>query len=436
MNMMIRLLSLFPERNLNVSNRLMKTFGVFGTFSYSFFYFMESYFNKDHEFFILRFSCFLICLSLAFIDYWPSFLKAYKKVCWYLSIFYCLSFFTTYMFIENFGSEMWFTKATVGILWLVLITDWLTFLIITAFGIATGCFAHYMINGFTSIDMAILARLSINYIMAILVATIFSRSKENIQQERLNAMRALASTVAHEMRTPFFGIRSNIGCIQKFLPTVLEGYQKATQAKLVTKPLSERNMHHLIEAPEDLDKITISASMVIDMLLMSLKDDSYKNKHYEICSMKECIEDTFHEYPLNDEEKSLITWNHDLDFTYYGNTLLMKHVLFNLLKNALYYVKAANKEGTISLWTEPTSKGNILYFKDTGQGMSPQVADHIFDQFYSHTRHGSGIGLAFCKSVIDGFGGTIACESIEGEYTLFILKFPVVKETVDKTLRK
>ena len=60
--------------------------------------------------------------------------------------------------------------------------------------------------------------------------------------------------------------------------------------------------------------------------------------------------------------------------------------------------------------------------------MPASVVSHIFDWFYAHTRHGTGIGLAFCKTVIESFGGTIVCDSIEGEYTTFILKLPIIKE--------
>jgi len=101
----------------------------------------------------------------------------------------------------------------------------------------------------------------------------------------------------------------------------------------------------------------------------------------------------------------------------------MRHVLFNLLKNALYYIEAANK-GEIYIRAEKTPDANILHFKDTGKGMASSMMPYVFERFYSKTQHGTGIGLAFCKSVIESFGGKISCESVEGEHTTFILEFP------------
>jgi len=425
---MVKILFDALSKRTYISDTLIKTFGFFGIVSFPLFYFINKIILEEGGApSPLRFFGFIFSVPLLLIDYWPDSAKRYKILYWYFTIFYCLPFYGTYMFIENLGSNIWYAKAIMGLFWLLLITDWLTFVAILSVGVLTGWTTHYLINGPSHIDIPIMTELVINYIWAVLMGSAFSRGKDNITQEKLLAMKTLAGTVAHEMRTPFLGIRANAGCIKKFLPVLVDGYGKAKNAQLEVQPLSEKNLQHLIETPDDLDKITTSASLVIDMLLMSLKDKGQNGKDYKPCSVRACIAETLHEYPLTEEESALVSWEDTPDFTFYGNSLLMKHVLFNLLKNALYYVKAAQKGG-ISLWTEFTPKENILYFKDTGKGMPASVVSHIFDRFYAHTRHGTGIGLAFCKSVMEGFGGTISCESKEGEHTTFILKFPVIRE--------
>lgn len=427
MSVMKKLLSILSTR-IDVSDTLIKTLGFFGIINFPLFYYVNKLFlERENEFLFLRLSCFILCFPLFLIDYWPAPAKRYKLFYWYFSILYFFPFFSTYMLIENYGSNMWFTKVIIGLFWLVLITDWLTFLIILPAGVLIGWITHYLINGFTQIDMSVMLELSINYVWTALIGTVFSRGKDNIIQEKLKAMKSLAGTIAHEMRTPFLGIRASAGGIKRFLPALIDGYQKAKDAQLDVPSISERNLHKLTEIPENLDKITLSASLVIDMLLMSLKDDSFTEKNFKVCSIKTCVSEMFHDYPLTGEEKSLITWTQAPEFSFYGNDLLMKHILFNLIKNSLYAIKAANK-GKVSLWTETTPKGNFFYFKDTGKGMPADMVSHIFDRFYSHTHHGTGIGLAFCKSVMDSFGGTISCESTEGEYTMFILKFPLTNK--------
>ena len=103
----------------------------------------------------------------------------------------------------------------------------------------------------------------------------------------------------------------------------------------------------------------------------------------------------------------------------------MQHVLFNLIKNALYVIATAQR-GEINIWTELGDKFHYLYFKDTAVGMTPQQLSQLFNHFYTTTFMGTGIGLSFCKLVMNGFGGSIHCTAIEGDHTLFTLAFPVV----------
>ena len=111
------------------------------------------------------------------------------------------------------------------------------------------------------------------------------------------------------------------------------------------------------------------------------------------------------------------------DFSFKGDELLMIHLLFNLLKNALYYIKVAGK-GDIHIWCDQNEKHNILHFKDTGQGIAKKDLPHIFERFFTKTPHGTGIGLAFCKMVMNSLGGDITCSSHEKEFAEFTLLFP------------
>ena len=130
-------------------------------------------------------------------------------------------------------------------------------------------------------------------------------------------------------------------------------------------------------------------------------------------------------YPFNEAENKIkIHFTIKEDFSFTGIPLLMVHVLFNLLKNALYYVLVAAK-GDINIWIEKRERANSLHFKDTGAGIPAKLLPHIFEKFFSRTHHGTGVGLAFCKMMIESFGGRIDCFSEQGEFTEFVLTFPI-----------
>jgi signal transduction histidine kinase len=59
-------------------------------------------------------------------------------------------------------------------------------------------------------------------------------------------------------------------------------------------------------------------------------------------------------------------------------------------------------------------------------GIRHEVLPKLFEKFYTTTYRGTGLGLglAFCKMVMNGFGGSISCASEWGQYTTFKLIFP------------
>ena len=73
-------------------------------------------------------------------------------------------------------------------------------------------------------------------------------------------------------------------------------------------------------------------------------------------------------------------------------------------------------------------KGTVFYVKDNGIGIPPQYKEEIFRMFRrlhnSDKYEGSGIGLAFCKRIVDNYGGNIWMESTEGMGTTFFFTLP------------
>ncbi len=151
---------------------------------------------------------------------------------------------------------------------------------------------------------------------------------------------------------------------------------------------------------------------MVSLLLANLREDT--SFGLQSCSMRTSVKAALDSYPFFQGEDSLVHWDVDNlnDFNFVGHSELMKHVLFNLLKNALYAIaQAGNGEIRISILpfspeSAPRSakKYNKLVFTDTGSGIAPNKIYHIFDRFYSSKEHGTGIGLAFCRAILQEFG--------------------------------
>lgn len=102
---------------------------------------------------------------------------------------------------------------------------------------------------------------------------------------------------------------------------------------------------------------------------------------------------------------------------------LLSIVWNNLLSNAFKFTEPG---GTVSICLKTEGDEAIVMIRDSGCGMPPETAGHIFDKFYqgdtSHSAQGNGLGLALVKRIIDITGGEIQVESTPGEGSAFIVR--------------
>jgi signal transduction histidine kinase len=111
---------------------------------------------------------------------------------------------------------------------------------------------------------------------------------------------------------------------------------------------------------------------------------------------------------------------------------LMERVLVNLMTNAIRYAPV-NSMLSIEL---SQNKENELYFslKDQGQGISEAKQKVIFDRYaqgdeeVTNRSQSTGLGLTFCKMVVEAHGGQIGVQSALGEGAMFWFTIPEAKE--------
>jgi PAS domain S-box-containing protein len=262
------------------------------------------------------------------------------------------------------------------------------------------------------------------------------RLENAIAEQNIKTATMLAAGIAHELRTPLAAVNLLGGQLEDLMGRLIEGYTLALHHDLIKDPLTEKNLHIAAHVSTRLLRIVRSANTFIDMMLMKVNLKKPKGHSLIRLSICSAIEEALQTYPLDESDHNLIHWDRDRnqiqDFIFLGNQTLFNHVIFNLLKNALHYIKAA-RNGEITIWVSRTPEGNSVHFKDTGPGIPQVVLPHIFEAFYTQTTHGTGVGLALCRAIMDEFDGTIACESVEGEYTHFILTFPNLKSKKELT---
>ncbi|WP_228491940.1 hybrid sensor histidine kinase/response regulator transcription factor [Prolixibacter sp. NT017] len=113
-------------------------------------------------------------------------------------------------------------------------------------------------------------------------------------------------------------------------------------------------------------------------------------------------------------------------------------IIFNLLSNAFKFTKEG---GRIEFSATLRKRGNrmtspdydmVLSVSDSGKGIPPGMLDSVFDRFFhvdgEHVEHeGSGIGLAFVKSLVLLHKGEIQVDSELGKGTVFTVRIPIMR---------
>lgn len=101
---------------------------------------------------------------------------------------------------------------------------------------------------------------------------------------------------------------------------------------------------------------------------------------------------------------------------------LMEHVLINLLLNAMDAL-AKTSEPVITLTAIRGDRGEVLLsVRDNGEGIDDSTADKIFIPFFTTRKHGSGIGLALTKQILQLHHADITFESEKGKGTEFVIR--------------
>ena len=237
---------------------------------------------------------------------------------------------------------------------------------------------------------------------------------------------ALAATVAHEVRTPLTTIRLQAAEIARAWPDVYRGYLLAIDNGLCQPPQHPAMLDRLSKLAGAITSEVASAHSVIEMALASVTLERLDRRTFAAHSLRECVETAVAQYPFQAGERERVhvqTFNADWRFV--GSDTLLVYVLFNLLKNALHAIQIARK-GHIEISARQDGESYVLVVRDSATGIPPSVQRRIFDPFFStkHVGKGSGVGLTFCRRVMQAFGGRIQCESVVGEYTLFSMRFP------------
>lgn len=407
--------------------------GLVGVIGFPLYYWIwSSIFPQPYENLALRLMGSLLFLGLVFVPRWPTSCRPYLKLYWFISFLYALPFFFTFMLLKNDGNTVWAMSTMAGLTLLILIAyDWLLVTMMFAMGSALALLAYAMTTTPWELSNNYWQQLPI-YLFVVVAGSVFNYKSIRLNQERLKVLASVGTDLAHELRTPLVTIHNNISGLRRYYPRLLNAYRVAKQNNLIEHPIAANRFRALESALNEAVNEVGHANTIIDMLLVNTGKPNINVKKFAHYWMADVVDKAIARYPFDSSiQRERIQVNSNSDFKFFGSDLLMTHVIFNLINNALTNSGPVSP-AVIEITLDQDKHCNYLRFKDYGEGILARELPCIFDYMYTSRknsdRKGAGIGLAFCKKIMNHFKGSIECDSQYGAYTIFTLSFPAQYE--------
>ena len=169
------------------------------------------------------------------------------------------------------------------------------------------------------------------------------------------------------------------------------------------------------------------SAMVERILSLSVQEQERFRLHPEPCLLSEVVDEEVRMLPLRSPGNLNVDtqWPDGRDLRVMADRFHLANVLRNLLDNA---VKYAGPHPHIGIRTGYTSDGHLyLSVSDDGPGIPHSQRRRIFEKYYRiptgdrHNVRGYGIGLYYCRLVVEKMGGSIRVTDRPGGGSEFII---------------
>jgi len=250
------------------------------------------------------------------------------------------------------------------------------------------------------------------------LALSFNKMNDDLAQS-FNLRKQMTADIAHELRTPL---------------SLIIGHAEAVHDGVL--PASKENFEIIREEAERLEQL------VNDLRTLSLADAGELAVDFQPVEINKFLGDIIAHYMVQFNQKRIALDIEPFDEAQGKHVpvalraqtnldpIRFSQVLTNILDNALRYTP---EDGRVLISTEKNGDQIKITIQDSGEGVTPEDAAHLFDRFYradaSRTRDegGSGLGLAIAKSIVEMHGGKIWAESETGKGLKVVIQLPVLE---------
>jgi signal transduction histidine kinase/DNA-binding NarL/FixJ family response regulator len=395
---------------------LLQWFGVLGCVAFPLFYLLRrAAGSPGFDDLGLRMVAAGLCLLVAMRGRWPAWAQRFYIGYSYLVVFYCLAFLLSYTMIRNEGGTPSVVNMVMGAVMIILLADWRNTIamLLGGYGLALAV-AWAADPGMTVPREFVYA--AAGSLLIVVGGALSHQGQKRVELQRMRLLYAsLAGSIAHEMRNPLAQVRHALDSIAAALPTVPPGQgAQLSAAQLAALLATVQQGRHAVTQGQQSIELTLQQ-------LQPSKPDQGRLRTLSAFDSARSAADTF---AYDDAgQRACVQVVEDEDFYFRGDPTAIELVLFNLLKNALFYLPI-RPEMRVTITATCTPRPAIVVH-DTGPGIAPALLPRLFQEFQTAGKQeGTGLGLAFCRRIMLGLGGDISCRSEPGQFTEFTLTLP------------
>ena len=225
---------------------------------------------------------------------------------------------------------------------------------------------------------------------------------ELVQAEKLAGIGTLAAGIAHEIRSPLFGV---MGLAEAILveddPKLVRDYAKeiVEHSRTINEIVSQLTGYSRSAEREYLTTVD-ALGVATDAVRLVVRSTGFDERRVAVRG-----------------QPGLLV---------HARTSELQQVLVNLVKNAVEALEEHRSDGSIEVAVEGEEGAVVFRVSDDGPGIPEEVRKDIFDPFFTTKPpgKGTGLGLNIVWRLVSRYQGTVSVESRVGEGTTFTVRLP------------
>jgi signal transduction histidine kinase len=239
---------------------------------------------------------------------------------------------------------------------------------------------------------------------------------KRIRAERDSIWKDISFSSAHKIGNPIFAIETNLDPLTR---RIREGRLVEASHVIDQIRLSVERAKSIVDQFKSLTRAQ-ETNPIATLIYPILEDSCWAARGYDICCHIECLS----------------------DLQVQGDPDRLAECFEELVANALNWFDKPTKEICICVFAPaPTHLPDnvdsrlryvLIEFRDNGSGVPVENKTRIFDAFFTTHPHGTGLGLALVRRIVEAHQGTILERGISGEGSCFLIYLPAADQSIDR----